>query len=309
MSAHRRRGGGARDARPVASTLAAPPGWLSAAARAAAARSVDPKEIVRERKLQPSPTTTAERVVEVHIPNGPGFAGDQDEEWCEVHIDGEVRRIRFHDYARIYAIPGLYERIFYDTLECDSPQTVCSLLERVLLDRDVATDELRVLELGAGNGMVGEELADRGVENIVAIDIIEEAEEAAARDRPGIYDDYKVIDLTTPPDDERRDLERQDFNCLVTVAALGFGDIPPEAFAAAYDLVATDGWVAFNIKEDFLQPGDDSGFGRMIRGGLADGALELAGEHRYRHRLAVDGQPIHYVAVVARKRSALSLAV
>lgn len=261
-----------------------------------------------ERKLEPSLPRAAERVVEVNIADTPGFAGDQDEESCEVLIDGEVHLIRFHDYARIYAIPGLYERIFYDALECDSPQTVCSLLERALLDSDVETDELRVLELGAGNGMVGEELVKQDVEKVVAIDILEEAAEAAARDRPGVYDDYKVIDLTSPPEREKRDLERQDFNCLVTVAALGFGDIPPEAFAAAYDLVETDGWVAFNIKEAFLQNGDASGFGQMIRDALAGGAVELVESHRYRHRLAVDGQAIHYVALVARKRSALPLA-
>ena len=262
---------------------------------------------MRERKLQSSPSATAAPGVEVHIPDPSGFAGDQDEEWCEVAIDGETHRIRFHDYGQIYAIPGLYERIFYDTLECDSPQTVCSLLERVLREHDVAPNELRVLELGAGNGMVGEELEHRGVAEIVAVDILEEAAEAAARDRPGVYDAYKVIDLTSPPDRARHDLERQEFNCLVTVAALGFGDIPPEAFAAAYDLIELGGWAAFNIKEDFLQRDDNSGFGQMIRQALDDGALELVDDHRYRHRLAVDGQPIHYVALIARKRSALPL--
>lgn len=260
---------------------------------------------MRARQLQSSPTTVAERVLEVHIPDAAEAAQDQDQEWCEVHLDGEVHRIRFHDYGRIYSIPGLYERIFYDTLKCDSPETVCSLLERALRDRGVPLEDLSVLELGAGNGMVGQELADRGADRIVAIDILEEAAEAAERDRPGIYDDYKVIDLTDPPEADRRDLEEQDFNCLVTVAALGFGDIPPEAFAAAYDFVEPGGWIAFNIKESFLEPGDDSGFGRMIRAALDDGALELADEHRYPHRLAVDGQPLHYMALVARKRGAL----
>jgi len=268
--------------------------------------ALDPKEIVRERKLQPSPSTTAaERVLEVRIPGANGFAGDQDEEWCEVLTGDELHRIRFHDYARIYDIPGLYEQIFHDTLECDSPQTVCSLLERVLRDHDVAPEGLSALELGAGNGMVGAELAERGVGKIVGVDILDEAAEAAARDRPGVYDDYKVIDLTERSEGDQDDLERANFNCLVTVAALGFGDIPPEAFAAAYDLIEPGGWIVFNIKEDFIQHDDDSGFGQMIRDALAGGALELVADHRYRHRLAVDGQPLHYVVLVARKRAPL----
>jgi hypothetical protein len=32
---------------------------------------------------------------------------DQDEEFCEVVLDGEVRRIRFHDYDEIFDVPGL----------------------------------------------------------------------------------------------------------------------------------------------------------------------------------------------------------
>lgn len=31
---------------------------------------------------------------------------DQDEEWCEVVVDGERRRIRFHDYSEVFKIPG-----------------------------------------------------------------------------------------------------------------------------------------------------------------------------------------------------------
>ena len=89
---------------------------------------------------------------------------------------------------------------------------------------------------------------------IVGVDIIEEAAEAAERDRPGVYDDYVVVDLTDRRADDPRDaLGARGFNCLTTVAALGFGDIPPEAFATAFNLVEpTAAWVAFNIKERFL---------------------------------------------------------
>src|SRR3954470_19067786 len=83
---------------------------------------------------------------------------DQDLEWCRVTVGGETREIRFHDYHEIYAIPGLYEFLFYERLECCSPQVVCELLEQELRDEDVDPAGLRVLDLGAGNGMVGERL-------------------------------------------------------------------------------------------------------------------------------------------------------
>src|SRR4051794_25269396 len=84
------------------------------------------------------------------------FPGDesleQDHEWCRVTVDGRARDIRFHDYDEIYKVPGLYEFLFYERLRCCSPEVVCDLLEEEL-ESDPA--DLRVLDLGAGNGMVG----------------------------------------------------------------------------------------------------------------------------------------------------------
>lgn len=233
-----------------------------------------------------------------------GYA--QDEEWCEIDIDGERRRIRFHDYHELYEVPGLYEQIFYDHLKCDSPRTVCSLLSKDLAGSGIDPGDLRVLDVGAGNGIVGEELTKLGVEAIVGIDIIDEAAAAAKRDRPGIYDDYLVADLTDLTAKEQRSLDESRFNCLVTVAALGFGDIPPEAFATAYNTVEPGGRIVFNIKERFIDDGDKSGFQSMIEAALEDGTIELKGERRYRHRLSLAGNPLHYVAMVAEKRRNLT---
>ena len=56
-----------------------------------------------------------------------------------------------------------------------------------------------MLDIGAGNGMVGEQLVDMGAEQVGGVDIIEEAAQALERDRPGIYKDYDVADLTNLP--------------------------------------------------------------------------------------------------------------
>jgi predicted TPR repeat methyltransferase len=225
----------------------------------------------------------------------------QDEEWYELSVDGETRRILFHDYAQTYSMPGVYERLFYDTLKCDSPRTVCGLLEEHVESEGRDPSELRVLDIGAGNGMVGERLAEMGVEQIVGIDIIEEAAEAAERDRPGVYDDYLVLDLTDLPEPQREDLHSRRFNCLTSVAALGFGDIRPAAFAEAYNLVEDGGPVGFSIKEEMLAGEDPSGFSRLIDEAIGGGALEVKAERRYRHRLSLSGEPLHYVAMVAEK--------
>jgi len=228
---------------------------------------------------------------------------DQDAEWCEIETPEGRRRIRFHDYAEIYEIPGLYERLFYEELDCRSPRVVRELLEDVLTERDTDPASLVVLDVGAGNGMVGEELDDLGVAAITGIDILPEAAAAAERDRPDVYDDYRVIDLTDPPAADHEALSDAGFTCLTSVAALGFGDIPPAAFAQAFEYVEEGGLVAFTLKERFTRPdADETGFSRLVRRMDEEGLIEPLVEHRYRHRLSVAGEPLHYVAYVAEKR-------
>ena len=226
---------------------------------------------------------------------------EQDAEWCEVVVRGERRRIRFHDYADVFQIRGLYEELFYGHLKCCSPSYIANLLESVVREYGECPDELRVLDVGAGNGMVGDELQALGVQSIVGIDIIPEAKEAAYRDRRDVYDDYCVTDLTDLPEDEEKNLRRADTNCLTTVAALGFGDIPPLAFAQALNLIDTPGWLAYTLKESFLREQDMSGFSRLIRRLNRDGYIQTMCYRRYQHRISITGEPLFYVAVIARK--------
>jgi len=232
----------------------------------------------------------------------PGEAFAQDEEWCVARIDGEWEELRFHDYDRLYEVEGLYERLFYDILRCSSPAKVRALLESELRRAGAEPEGLRALDLGAGNGIMGEELMALGVDAVVGVDIIPEAAEAARRDRPDVYEDYRVVDMTDLAPEDREILRSYDVNCLTCVAALGFGDIPPRAFAEAFNLVDEGGWVAFNIKEDFLNGRDRSGFSRLIERSIDRGCFEMRVQERYPHRLATNGQPLHYVAMVGNKR-------
>ena len=246
-------------------------------------------------------STLSEENLQVHLPSAGAFTLDQDEEFFEIVEDGQRRRIRCHDYAEIYAVPGLYERIFTDVLSCRSPQVVVDLLDQTLVRQDQNPNELRVVDLGAGNGMVAEELAKIGAKSIVGVDLLDEAKEAAERDRPGLYDAYHALDLTELDPAIRSELEACGFNCLTCVAALGFGDMPPDAFRAAYDLVAPDGWIAFNIRDQFIANGDASGFAGLLERMIDEGELIEHTRHRYQHRVSVSGEPLHYIAVIAQK--------
>ena len=225
----------------------------------------------------------------------------QDHEWCEVKVGGRWRTIRFHDYHEIYQVPGLYECLFYRTLKCTSPLRVVSMLRRQLREAGQTGESLRVLDVGAGNGMVGALAQQIGARVCVGVDIIPEARDAADRDRPWVYDDYVVADLTDLPEAEEERIRKQRLNCLMTVAALGFGDIPPKAFLTALRLVQTPAWLAFNVKEDFAHPKDATGFAALLQRLAAEDVIRIESYARYRHRLSTTGEPLHYIAVIATK--------
>jgi hypothetical protein len=225
----------------------------------------------------------------------------QNIEWCEIYVDNAWRRLRLHDYDEIYSIPGLYEHLFGDILQCTSPQRIVSLLAECLKEAGRSPTQLRVLDVGAGNGMLGEQLRLHGVRSLVGLDIIPEAGMAAERDRPCLYDQYLVADLCDLSISQRRTLSNEKFNCLCTASALGFGDIPPQAFGTAFNFIETNGWLGYNIKENFLEGRDDSGFCRLIRALSDRKYIRIEAYRRYNHRLSIEGKPLMYVAMTARK--------
>ncbi|MEX2627392.1 MAG: methyltransferase domain-containing protein [Ilumatobacteraceae bacterium] len=226
---------------------------------------------------------------------------DQDETYFYLFEDGQQTRLRFHDYGAIYDRPGLYEQLFNDRLKCESPSKVASILQSAVTQAGEVSSRLRVLDLGAGNGIMGEELRRLGVARLLGADIIPEAANACFRDRPSLYDDYLVCDLATIDDETAEELRSWSLDCLTTVAALGFGDIPPLAFVNAFNLIRPDGWVAFNIKQSFLDRSETAEPSPTIRELVFTDYLEIHHLERYRHRLSIEGDPIFYYAIAGRK--------
>lgn len=227
---------------------------------------------------------------------------EQDEEWVVVEHDGAWERVRLHDYPRVFSIPGLYERWVYEVFQCASPGKVRDMLGRVWLREGVSPADVAALDLGAGNGCVAESLREIGITRFVGLDIFDEAKAAAERDRPGLYDAYVVGDLTDMHDEGKAVLDTYAFHCMVCVAALGFGDIPPAVFAAAFNLVEDRGWIGFTIKCDMLDDENPTGFARLINRMLETGALEIVDREAYVHRVTADGQELMYEGIVGRKR-------
>lgn len=238
---------------------------------------------------------------QIQFPREDAHKLDQDEAFFYLVESGRKRKIRFHDYHEMYKLPGLYEQLFYERLKCKSPDKVTQALKSAVSQSQDNFTELRVLDLGAGNGMMGEFLKKEGVARLIGLDIISEAHDATERDRPGLYDAYYVVDLCNLGNDEREDIASWSFDCLTTVATLGFGDIPTDAFIEAFNMIENQGWVAFNIKESFLDHSDVTGFSKAIRELIFSEYLDLYHLERYRHRLSIEGEPLFYFAIVGRK--------
>ena len=228
----------------------------------------------------------------------------QDEAYFFLREGDSDHKLRFHDYDAIYRRPGLYEQLFYERLRCTSPRKAHEVLVKVLRDSRAELSSLRVLDLGAGNGMVGE-LLDAA--RVVGVDILPSAMAACERDRPHAYDAYYVADMAELDARTAGEMARWQFDCLSCIAALGFGDIPVAAFARAYNLVADGGWAVFNIKESFLREDDETGFSALVKQMLMRDILEVHHMERYRHRVSIDGAPLYYYVIAGRKRSGIDV--
>jgi hypothetical protein len=160
----------------------------------------------------------------------------QQEERLTVRFDdGRVEEMRLHEYGRVYSVPGLYEDVVQRQLACASPSELAGALAREVEAERASLADLRVLDVGAGNGVVGEELRRHGLrEPLIGLDNEPEAGRAAERDRPGLYADYLTGGLDDFPIASL--VEEHALNCLVGAGALGLGHISAASFDAAWHL-------------------------------------------------------------------------
>ena len=213
--------------------------------------------------------------------------------------DGRAESMRLHEYERVYSVPGLYEEVVQHRLRCESPERIAEAVVGTATGSGLAAGDLRVFDLGAGNGVVGEELVRRGVRVLVGLDNVEEAREASERDRPGLYAEYLVGDLSSHPRVPGA-IEEHGLNCLVAVGALGMGHIAAQSFDAAWRRFPDGSWLGVTVPEQLVDPGT-SDFGDYLEEETSAGRLEVTSRERYRHRLLMDGSEVFYVAIVGRR--------
>jgi hypothetical protein len=215
--------------------------------------------------------------------------------------DGREESMRLHEYERVYAVPGLYEEVVQERLECASPGVLADAVIAEAGAAGVGAAELRAFDLGAGNGVVGEELAARGIRVVAGADNIDAARAAAERDRPGLYTEYLTDALEDWARTERL-IADHGLNLLTAAGALGRGHIPQPAFARLWDLFPSGSWLAVTVHEELARPGDEDIGDWLAAMQAGDGATEIVHREAFRHRLTMAGDPITYLVIVGRRR-------
>ena len=230
----------------------------------------------------------------------------QGEEYFFVTQNGVEKLLKLHDYAAIYQIPGLYQYLLLERLGDRSPDTLSSLLIEQVTQAGATAADLKVLDMGAGIGLSGSNLVQRGVQSVVGLDILAEAASAACREHPGTFEAYYVTDLLNLSQEMKLRLVNHQFNCLMCCSALTC-HLPIQAFIAAFNLITDHGWIAFNINQLKLQPenGQGRGFYQLYDSMIHEGIFQIYCSHRYQHRLSMAGKPIEYCAVIGRKQRAI----
>ncbi|MDB9314631.1 hypothetical protein PN462_16080 [Spirulina sp. CS-785/01] len=226
------------------------------------------------------------------------------EEYFFITENDQERRLKLHDYAEVYRIPGLYNYLALEKLHYRSPEVMATLLTENVKNKGESVQDLKLLELGAGSGLFGQAVAKLGVTSIIGIDIVPEASEATQRDCPGVYQNYFVEDLTQLSQSTRDFLKEQKLNGFVCCSALSAGHIPVKAFVTGMNLIQNGGWVLFNVAKTSYDCEDNCpDFVNFYRQAIAKNHLTVHCTQSYVHRRFFNGQTLEYVAILAKKQA------
>ena len=213
----------------------------------------------------------------------------------------EHETVHLHEYTRIYAVPGLYEHVVQDLLQCRSPQVAAEGYLRVVERLGLEPGSMTVLDVGAGTGAVGELLRRDGVARVVGVDSLPDARVASLRDRPGVYADY-VVGNFSHDGALREELLPYGLGGLVSAGAFGGTHATPQALRNALAALPSGAPVAFTIDERWMDESDPDGFGATVEQLVADGDLAVLERTRFQHRVTTTGEPIFYQLITGEYR-------
>ena len=111
----------------------------------------------------------------------------------------------------------------------------------------------RILDAGAGTGIVGERLSEQGFTNLVALDFSEDIlQQAQAK---GCYQDLIVANLNAP----LAEIPDHSFDAVIAVGVFSYGQVQVQALHEMVRITRSQGFLAFTQRVDFHES-DAMGF-------------------------------------------------
>jgi hypothetical protein len=207
---------------------------------------------------------------------------------------GTEEIVHLHDYDRIYSTPGLYEHIVQDLLGCTSPRVVAEGLARAVEICGLDPAQITLLDFGAGSGLVAELAARYGITDAIGVDSLESAREACQRDRPGLYREYVVADLTRTNLRLLSDLKRLGASAMTGAGAFGGSHASADALRVALRLLPRGAPAAFTIDERWTSTDGPGAFRTSLAELISSESLILLERSRFEHRVTTAGVPLYY---------------
>ena len=170
------------------------------------------------------------------------------------------------DYAELASEYNIWASDYDDDLRAlgfSGPRAGAETLARYAADKEV-----KVLDAGAGTGMVGEELARLGFRHITALDLSPGMLKTA--NKKSVYEKLVVGELGKP-----LDFETGRFGGTTCIGTLTFGHAPPESLDELVRVTEAGGTVVFSMRTDYYTEG---GFD------VKQASLEQAGKWRLLER-------------------------
>lgn len=213
--------------------------------------------------------------------------------WCD--DTGRQVETGLHDYAALYQVPGLYEATYFRWLGGRAPQLLAEALAQVVSPRE--RPDRQVLDVGAGTGVVGEQLAAVGFLRMAGTDLEPASERAIRRDRAQHYQHLRTMDLTSPTDDDQAWLRTLSPQIITVVGAIGFGHLPVDALAALTGVLPPGGLLALTVALGFEQHPELAEHSALLLGPAYRRLARLEGLHRQ----TADGARLEIAALVLER--------
>ena len=153
-----------------------------------------------------------------------------------------------------------YDRDLAEEFVWTAPQTAADIFAKHVLA------DAKVLDAGAGTGLVGECLSEKGYGNLSAMDLsLGMLEEARNK---GFYRDFHQMTLG-----DELGFDTDAFDAVISVGVFTTGHAPVHAFDELARITKPGGVIVFSLRTDLYE---DGGFKEFLAGMESAGTWELA---------------------------------